>query len=174
MENIMPSEQPSSQTSSQTSFPKKTDISRRNMLLGAAAMTATVTTAMASGNVFASSHGEHMHDHGNKNEALIDAAMDCLKKGDLCTDHCIELVKTGDTSIADCLASVSDMEPMCKALAKLAANQSPHLTELVAVCISVCETCEKECRKHEKKHAQCKACADSCADCIKECKKLTA
>jgi Cys-rich four helix bundle protein (predicted Tat secretion target) len=144
------------------------DSGRRNMLLGAAAMTAT----LAAGKTFASS--EHQHHKMNKNTAVIDAAMDCVKKGDACLDHCIELVKMGDTSIAECLATVTDMLPLCTALAKLASNQSSHLTELANVCISVCESCEKECRKHEKKHVECKNCAESCAACIKECKKIAA
>jgi Cys-rich four helix bundle protein (predicted Tat secretion target) len=144
------------------------DNSRRNILLGAAAMTAAIT----SGQTFASSG--HEHHQMNKNTAVIDAAMDCVKKGDACLDHCIELVKMGDISIAECLGTVTDMLPMCTALSKLAANQSPHLAQLATVCISVCEACEKECRKHEKKHTQCKNCAESCAACIKECKKIAA
>ena len=131
-----------------------------------------MTATFATGKTFASS--EHQHHQMNRNTAVIDAAMDCVKKGDACLDHCIELVKMNDTSIADCLATVTDMLPMCTALAKLASNQSPHLAELANVCISVCEACEKECRKHEKKHTECRNCAESCAACIKECKKIAA
>jgi len=144
------------------------DNSRRNMILGAAAMTA----AVASGNTMAMTG--HEHHQMNKNTAVIDAAADCVKKGDACLDHCIELVKMGDTSIAECLATVTDMLPMCTALGKLAANQSTHLAKLASVCISVCEACEKECRKHEDKHKECRECAASCAACIKECKKIAA
>ncbi len=144
------------------------NVSRRNAILGVAAMTAT----LAAGKTFAS--GEHQHHHMNRNDAVIDTALDCVKKGNACLDHCIELVKMKDTSIAECLATVTDMLPMCTALAKLASNQSPHLAELAKVCIAVCESCEKECRKHEDKHTECKNCAESCAACIKECKKIVA
>ncbi|MFK5983923.1 MAG: four-helix bundle copper-binding protein [Pseudomonadota bacterium] len=144
------------------------DNNRRNLLLGAAAMTAT----LVAGQTLAATG--HKHHQMNKHTAVIDAAMDCIKKGDACLDHCIELVKMGDTSIAECLATVTDMLPTCNALSKLAANQSPYLAELANVCISVCEACEKECRKHADKHTECKNCAESCAACIKECKKIAA
>jgi len=145
--------------------------SRRNVLLGGAALTATLAT----GTAFAAA-GEHQHHNHeeNKNTGLIDAALHCVKTGDACQEHCIELVKQGDTTIAECLNTVAEMLPMCTALAKLAAYKSTHLVALAKVCIDVCEACEKECRKHEDKHAACKACAESCADCIKECKKIIA
>ncbi|MDH5389493.1 MAG: Csp1 family four helix bundle copper storage protein, partial [Gammaproteobacteria bacterium] len=100
------------------------------------------------------------------------AALDCIKTGQACNDHCIELVKTGDTSIADCMDILTESLAMCIALSQMASAQSSHLPELAKLCISVCEECEKECRKHEKKHAACKACADSCNACIKACKKI--
>lgn len=140
---------------------------RRNLLLGSVA----VATALAAAPAF--SAGGHEHHAENPNAGLIDAALDCVKKGDVCQQHCIELVKAGDTSIADCLRTVVDMLPMCATLTKLASHQSVHLAALARVCIAVCEDCEKECRKHENKHAACKACAESCAACIEACKKNT-
>ncbi len=140
---------------------------RRGLLMGAAA----VGVAMA-GNALAAMHEHH---HGPAADpAVIDAALDCVTKGNACLVHCIELVKNGDTSIARCLETVSDMLPMCDTLAKLATSGSPHLDDLARVCIAVCEDCEKECRKHEKKHAECRACAESCAACIEACRKLVA
>lgn len=140
---------------------------RREMLFGAAAVAATLATNTA---FSATDH----HHHMNKNSGLVDAALDCVKKGQACNDHCIALVKSGDTSIADCMASVSEMLATCTALSQMASYQSKHLATLAKVCIAVCEDCEKECNKHGKKHAECKACADSCRDCIKACKKVAA
>ena len=146
-----------------------TDISRRKLLAGAVAATATVAT----GSVFASSN--HKHHLGTKlNTKLIDAALDYVKKGEACSNHCIELVKRDDNSIADCLDAVTEMLPMCETLSKLASSQSKHLYEFAKVCIAVCEDCEKECKVHQKKHPECKACMESCAACIKECKKIAA
>ena len=145
------------------------DNTRRNLLIGATAMTA----ALATGTTFAASGHKH-HHASNRNTGLIDTALDCIKSGQACNDHCIELVKSGDTSIADCMSSVSEMLAACTALSQMASYQSKHLAALAKVCIAVCEDCEKECSKHEKKHAECKACAESCRDCIKACEKVAA
>jgi Cys-rich four helix bundle protein (predicted Tat secretion target) len=145
------------------------NISRRRLLAGAAAVTATVAT----GNVFASDNTHHHHG-ANPNTGLIDAALDCIKTGDACSDHCIALVKQGDTSIADCLNSVAETLPMCRALSKLASSESKHLYALAQVCISVCKDCEKECKVHQDKHVECRECMESCAACVKACEKIAA
>ena len=144
---------------------------RRDLLMGATAITA----ALATGATFASGETMHNHDHQTpaRNTALIDAALDCIKKANACNDHCIELVKQGDTSIADCLSSVAVALPMCNALSTLASSKSKHLAEMAKVCISVCEDCYEECKKHQK-HIACKECMDSCAVCIEECNKVLA
>lgn len=147
--------------------------SRRELLLGATAMTA----ALATGNSFAATDHDHHHHHGmmsNPNTAVIDAALDCIKKGDACNDHCIELVKMGDTSIADCLDSVAVMLPLCGALSKVASANSHHLAALAKVCIAACKDCHDQCEKHKDTHVECKACMESCAACIKECEKVAA
>lgn len=120
-------------------------------------------------------HGEHAHhDHGAgpKHQKLIDAALACVGRGEVCIDHCIKLLSTGDTSLKDCIRSVSGMLPMCVALARMAALDAQRLKDVARVCIDLCADCEKECRKHQDHHAACKACAESCADCIKACKAV--
>jgi Cys-rich four helix bundle protein (predicted Tat secretion target) len=140
---------------------------RRDVLLGAAA----AATTLAAGTVFAATEHHHKMDG---NPGLVDAALDCVKKSQACNAHCIELVKSGDTSIADCMKSVSETLAACTALSQLASSHSAHLPAFAKVCISICSDCEKECRKHEDKHAECKACADSCRNCIDACKKVAA
>lgn len=110
--------------------------------------------------------------HGTKHKAVIDTASACIAKGEICVAHCIELMKGGDTAMADCMKSVSIMMPMCAALVRLAALDAKRLKELAAVCEDVCADCEAECKKHADKHAVCKACMESCTACIKECKAL--
>jgi Cys-rich four helix bundle protein (predicted Tat secretion target) len=110
--------------------------------------------------------------HGTKHKTLIDTATACIAKGEVCVAHCIDLMKGGDTAMADCMKSVSIMMPMCAALVRLAAMDAKRLKELTAVCKDVCADCEAECKKHAEKHAVCKACMDSCTACIKECKTL--
>jgi len=148
------------------------DNSRRNLLLGAVA----ATTALAANSVASTDEHKHHHKHNQKNPNMdvIEASLHCVREGNACQTHCIELVKSGDTSIAGCLDSVSQMIPMCETLSKLASFNSKHLAQLANVCIQVCESCEKECRKHEKMHEACRACAESCATCIEECKKIAA
>lgn len=110
--------------------------------------------------------------HTTKHKAVIDTASACIAKGEVCVAHCIDLMKGGDTAMADCMQSVSIMMPMCAALVRLAALDAKRLKELAAVCKNVCADCEAECKKHADKHAVCKACMDSCTACIKECKAL--
>ena len=148
-------------------------LTRREMLCLAATTTAAAT--LASGATFAaSSDHDHAHHSKNENEGLIDSAFDCVKKGQLCMDHCMELFKVGDTSVAECADSVNEMLAMCNALAQMAAYRSSHLSNLAKVCIDVCNDCEKKCREHEEDHSECKACADSCAICAEECEKVLA
>ena len=140
---------------------------RRNILIGAAAVAATLVTGTASA---ATGHSHH----ANRDTGLVDAALDCVKTGQACNDHCLALVKSGDTSIADCMVTVTEMLASCTALSQLASTRSDHLAAMAKVCMAICEDCEKECRKHADKHVECKACAKSCRDCIKACKKVAA
>ncbi len=143
---------------------------RRDLLLGATAISA----ALASGTTFAAADEHKHHYHaGASNTALIDAALDCIKKADACSAHCIVLVKQGDTSIAECLSSVAETLPTCRALAALASSESKHLKALAKVCIDICQDCYDQCEKHQE-HVECKECMDSCAVCIDECKKILA
>jgi len=142
------------------------NLTRRNIIQGAVA----ATLAAASGATLAA---EHQHA-SNQCDSLVNAALSCVAKGNACMNHCFQLFKVGDKSVADCAESVNEMLSMCNALANLAANNSNHLIAFAQVCSAVCEDCEKECRKHENHHAECKACAESCAECITECNKLTA
>ncbi len=145
-------------------------MSRRKVLLGAAAVAATATT----GSSAAFAGMEHDHHSGNRHDAVIDSALDCIKTGQACIEHCIGLFKTGDTSVAECADTVQEMLAMCTALTQMASYNSKQLPQVARICREVCLSCEKECRKHEDKHAQCKACAESCETCAKECKKIAA
>jgi Cys-rich four helix bundle protein (predicted Tat secretion target) len=107
-----------------------------------------------------------------KNQDLLDAALLCVNRGEACIDHCAKQLGAGDTSMKDCMDSVSTMLAMCTAVARFAAFDAPRLKEVVKLSIDVCTDCEKECRKHEQHHAQCKNCADSCAAFIRDGKTV--
>lgn len=147
------------------------EFSRRDLLKGAVVASAT----MASSTVFGSSDHDHgsMH-HNNSNTDLVDTALDCMKTGQACLDHCIDLFKQGNTSVADCADKVTEMLAMCNALSQMASYQSKHLAQVAKVCAAVCKDCKKACDKHADKHQACKACAESCEDCIKACEKIAA
>ena len=144
---------------------------RRRLLMGAGA----AAVAVAAGNsAFAATGHEHHHPGGGANEGVIDSSLACVKTGQACLDHCIELFKQGDTSVAECADTVQEMLAACTALSQLASANSRHLGAMAKVCIGICEDCEKACREHEDKHPACKACADACKTCIDECKKVAA
>ncbi|WP_088285305.1 four-helix bundle copper-binding protein [Ideonella sp. A 288] len=137
--------------------------------LAAAANAATKAPAKPA----AADHSHHSHG-ANKHQALIDSSVACLSTGESCVAHCLVVLGQGETEMAACAQSVSELLAVCDALYKLAIQGSNHLPALAKVAAGVCEECEKECRKHEKKHAECKACGDACAECVKQCKAVKA
>lgn len=155
------------------------DASRRQvvgLLAGAAAALAGVMvgTEAAAGDSNHDHHGSAPQAAPAPRRGLVDAALACVNKGEVCLNHCYALLGTGDTSLKNCVRTVSAMLPICTALARFAAQDAARLKDLAKLCIDVCGDCEAECRKHQDHHAECRACADSCADCIKACKAVVA
>jgi Cys-rich four helix bundle protein (predicted Tat secretion target) len=151
---------------------------RREMLkvaTGGIMLAAAGNTAFAAEAAKPPAGHEHMHDmhvSGNKNQSLIDAASDSVKKGQACLQHCIELLIQGDKEIGKCAMLVNDMLAACAAIQQLASYNSAHLAKMAKVAMDICRDCEIECRKFEKKHQVCKDSADACAACFNECKKI--
>jgi Cys-rich four helix bundle protein (predicted Tat secretion target) len=149
-------------------------MNRRELLLGAVAMTAAATA----GKAFAAEHNHDQmvmtHNHQSTlNEKLISAASDCVLKANTCLQHCIDLLGQGDTSMAACAKSSSQVAAICTTLQQLASAESRHLPRLAKVAMDICKECEEECKKTEK-HPECKACKEACAACYAECKKIAA
>jgi Cys-rich four helix bundle protein (predicted Tat secretion target) len=154
-----------------------TDMTRRSFGLATTGLLATAAGATTLSAQTTHDHGAS-HDAGGTHQgaahkALVEAALHCVNKGEVCLNHCVTQMGSGDTSLKDCLATVAVMLPMCTTLARVAAMDAKRLKDIAAVCIDICRDCEEECRKHEQHHAECKACAESCAACIAECKKVT-
>ena len=82
-----------------------------------------------------------------KNQDLLDEAELCVNRGEACIDHCAKQLGAGDTSMKNCMGSVSTMLSMCTAVARFAAFDAPRLKEVVKLSVDVCSDCEKECRK---------------------------
>lgn len=146
--------------------PNQLTMSRRQLIHAAAATAAAAVLATP-----AASAAENEHHHHGKNpySKLVETAQGCTRSGQACLDHCMNLFKTGDTTVAACADSVVEMLAMTTALQQLASAQSKHIKAFAAVCKSACDDCAKECEKHADKHDECKACMDACKDCAKAC-----
>lgn len=153
---------------------------RREFVIGAAAGLA-VASASAASTATAGSHDHHAAGaHAKvdpKLEALRASTADCNAAAADCARHCIEMLATGDTSLASCLVSVQRMQAIVVATNAVAASESKpsaRTRELAAVCADFCRDCAKECEPHAEKHAECKACLDACRSCIDACEALAA
>ena len=147
--------------------------SRRNILLGATAV-ATAAGLGLSANANAAMDHHHMHAIPADRQKVIDASLHCVKAGQACIQHCIDMFKMKDTSMAECADTVQEMLATCTAVSQLASYDSRHLKDFATLCVNVCKDCKKSCDKHADKHAACKACSESCDDCIKACKAYIA
>jgi len=105
---------------------------------------------------------------------LAKAIGECVGVGNECLAHCLTLLGSGDTSLADCAKTVRDMLAVCAATQALVASNSTHMKPAVQLCLDVCTDCERACRKHEGHHAVCKACADACAATAKAARAFLA
>jgi len=142
---------------------------RRGMLfaMGAAAVSASALPGI--GQEMPMSH-HHMMG-GAKNQALIDAAGACSVAAEICVGHCVEMLASGDKTMAACAASSREVAVVCDGLRSLAAQNSAHLASYAKVAAEICKSCEAECRKHPQ-HEACKNCADACAACAIDCGKV--
>jgi Cys-rich four helix bundle protein (predicted Tat secretion target) len=145
-------------------------MNRRAALTGAATLVAAAIAGTARA---ANEHQAHQHG-GAAAASLAGAASDCLQKGQVCLDHCLQLLGSGDTSMVGCARAVTEMQAICQAVQQLANSGSKHLGRIAAVAKTACLDCAAECRKHADKHAPCKDCMESCEACARECEKVAA
>ena len=140
-------------------------ISRREILLGIGAM----ATAAYAGPAISAMPGHDHSKHTAQQPDLLNAANNCLDKGQRCIAHCLVSFQEGDVKLADCASKVHEMQAICGAFSYLLAANSDYIKAYAPVCERVCRDCEKECRKH-KEHIECKACAEACADIVDQIK----
>ncbi|MFV8749743.1 Csp1 family four helix bundle copper storage protein [Nannocystaceae bacterium ST9] len=150
--------------------PRKSRFNRRELLLVGAgvamAKALTVTTACANQPETA---GKRAPDsappptHANTPAAeLAKFTAECARVGQICMQHCLNLLAKGDTSMAACAQTVSEMLAVCKGTEVLALAGSAHLSQAAALCKAVCESCEAACKVHAGHHAECGECAAAC------------
>jgi Cys-rich four helix bundle protein (predicted Tat secretion target) len=144
-------------------------MNRRELLLGAASLVAAATASSA----FAADESMHEHHHPEAgNQALTNAISDCIQHGQVCLNHCIDLMGKGEKEMADCAKNVNQMLAICTAFQQLVNQSSKYQPAMAKLAMDACHDCEEICKKHAEKHEVCKACMDSCAACVKECKKV--
>lgn len=148
---------------------RRSFIASSAVVAGATALTATVAQAQKAASP---AGGPAPAPAGNAHSDVVAATQKCLAAAYACREVCVATLAKGDTMMAACMRTVSDMIPLCDAVAQLAASKSKHLKKTVAACIDACVDCEAECKKHEKMHAECKACLEACTACIAACKKV--
>lgn len=136
-------------------------IQRRDVLAGAGAL---LVAGVAHRGVQDASAAQHAHHAPSKTTVLLDNVIACGATGELCIDHCFELLKGGDTAIAGCAESVHEMLAVNAALQTLASMNSPRLGEVARAALPVYENCRAQCEKHADKHEICKKCAATCVD----------
>lgn len=132
-------------------------------------LTVIGTAAAASAVAAAPALADERHDK----DGIAKSAGNCVSTGEECVAHCLKLFAKGDTTLAQCAISASQLVTVCRALSDLALAKSSYVPALAKVVLTVCNDCEKECRKYEE-HAECKACADACKVCAEDCRKLGA
>jgi Cys-rich four helix bundle protein (predicted Tat secretion target) len=152
---------------------KEEPMNRRELLIGAGAVALATAAHAAPGQDTKPKAAPHHHGDNLFGGAAA-AAADCLPKGEACLDHCIQLLSTGDTSLAACAAAVRDMLATCRALTTLASAGSKNAKAMARLASDVARDCEAECKKHANMHLPCKACGEACTRLIKECSQLPA
>jgi Cys-rich four helix bundle protein (predicted Tat secretion target) len=113
----------------------------------------------------------------DKLKKVTDAAFDCLKKGEACTSHCLDMIAAGDTSMKNCLSPLANMMAACTAISKIASYDTAKpevIKNLALACADLCKDCSDACKVHAGHHPVCKNCMEACDKCAEACTALTA
>ena len=153
------------ESNSQISQEPTSVITRRDVLLGLGA----VATAAYAGAAVSAMPGHNHSKHSAQLPDLLNAANNCLDKGQRCIAHCLVSFKEGDVALADCASKVHEMQAICSAFSYLLASNSEYIKAYAPVCVQACKDCEEECMKH-KEHIECKACGEACAEIVDQIK----
>ncbi|TGJ98525.1 four-helix bundle copper-binding protein [Leptospira langatensis] len=149
----------------------------RKQILGLGGAT---IAALASSSVFGEDHSSKKHSKKMKKSnampvgSAAEASTQCILKGKICINMCVDALSEGHTEMADCLRSVEETIALCEAFVTLSSLQSQATKKLASLCIESCERCATQCDKHADHHQECKDCAEACKTCISEFKKLLA
>lgn len=95
--------------------------------------------------------------------SLAKVAAECVGAGELCVSHCLQMLASGSTEMAECAHAAREMVAVCRAMLTLAANASPHIATLAEACNQVCAACVAACRPHAGHHETCSQCKQACS-----------
>lgn len=114
-------------------------------------------------------HAEHA---GHGDAGVVEAAGKCVAAGQVCLQHCIGLLAGGDTTMAECARSTTDMLAVSQAAQALAAGDSPQLKAQAAVALAAVTRCAEACSVHAAKHEVCRTCGERCKEAAVEYRRL--
>src|ERR1700677_107865 len=128
-------------------------MNRREMLASAGIL----STAILSGVSFAEEKKSEKTNPISKEKLkkATDAAFDCIKKGEACLAHCLDMQAAGDDSMKDCQPVIANMLAACTAFSKIGSYDSAKpetLRRLASVCADLCKDCAGICKLHAEKH----------------------
>jgi Cys-rich four helix bundle protein (predicted Tat secretion target) len=141
---------------------------RRDLLLGSLAAAAAMPVIAHAKPKDAPSahehagHGDHAGHAAAASSPLLDAVMACHAAGLACQEHCLVELSSGNTAMAECMAAVVDMLPVCEATAALARRSSALLSSATPLCRAACEACRDACVDHVGHSDACRACHAAC------------
>src|SRR5436305_3901453 len=91
-------------------------MNRREMLAGVGILSTLFMSEISFGD---KKNSETSALSKEKLKKATDAAFDCIKKGEACLSHCIDMIRAGDTSMKNCYGTLQNMMASCTALSKI-------------------------------------------------------
>jgi len=146
-------------------------MTRRELLASAGIL----STVLMSGASFADNKGASEISK-DKLKKAVDTSFDCLKKGEACYSHCLDMLAQGDTSMNNCHPSLQNMMAACTAMTKVGtygSAKTQSIKHLAAACADLCKECADACKLHAE-HAVCKSCMEACNKCVDACNDVAA
>jgi len=107
-------------------------------------------------------------------QTLARAALDCVRTGEACLQHCLTLLATGDKTLGECAQMVNQMLAVCRAVGPIVDAGGKYVRPTAQLCRDVCSDCEQVCRQHAQQHTICATCADACAAAVAAAKQVIA
>jgi len=104
-------------------MPPLIGLTRRDVLLGIGAI-ASVANA---GAAVSAMPGHDHSKHAPQLPELLDAANNCVDKGQRCITHCRVAFREGKVSLAECASKVHEMQAVCTAFSYLLAVNSKYI-----------------------------------------------